>query len=238
MPNLHQLIRTARRSTLEASISLKQRRSWFAEGDDAGDQQNGQQGESELPTTIEGWQKLAEAREKRLRERDDKIKQLSTQYSTLNERLTAKEQAEQKRLQDQGNYQELAQQRLVEVESLKPVAERAAIYEKIIRTSNEERIKAIPDNKKNLVKPLIDALPPEKLQEYLNANPDLFVKEPAPNYDAGAGGNGGGGKGEPKVTDDDRRQAAIAQANGHNIKPEDIAKRRAEQAKAATGGDK
>jgi hypothetical protein len=211
MPKLYALIRTARRSGA-TTINLAKRRTWYGEGDGAGEQQ-GQQGEGEgsVPTTIEGWQKLAEAREKRLKERDEAIKQLKTQFGSVNERLTAKEQAEQKRLLEQGNFQELAQQRLVEVESLKPIAERAAALEKIIRSSNEERIKTIPDSKKNLVQPLIDVLPPEKLQEYLNANPDLFVKTPAPDFDAGAGAGGSGSGGQAvRLTEDQKQMAKLA----------------------------
>jgi hypothetical protein len=190
-----------------------------------GDQSNDQQNEDKsLPTTLEGWQKLAEAREKRLRESEDRIKRLNGVNSTLDERIRAIEQAQTKRLAEQGNFQELAQQRAAEVEALKPVAERAAALEKVIRASNEARMVNIPDNKKNLVAPLIDVLPPEKLQEYLNANPDLFVKEPAADYDAGAGagGRGGNGSGTPKLTAEE-----IETAKRSGMKPDEYAKAKA-----------
>jgi len=54
---------------------------------------------------------------------------------------------------------------------------------------------------------LIDALSPEKLQAYLNANPTLFVKDPAPDYDPGKGNGGSGGNPLPKLTDEERALA-------------------------------
>lgn len=194
-----------------------------------GDQSNDQQTESEksLPTTLEGWQKLAEAREKRLRESDDRIKKLNGVNSSLDERIKAIEQAQQKRLAEQGNFQELAQQRAAEVETLKPIAQRAAELEKMFRAGNESRIKEIPDSKQNLVKPLMDVLPPEKLHEYLNANPDLFVKTPAPNYDAGAGAGVGGGSGTAKLTAEE-----VETAKKFGLTPEEYAKAKAGLPKA------
>lgn len=226
-------VRMARRGNLEASISLKQRRTWFAQGDGQqgeGDK-TGQTGGSNGKTPIESLPADVQEYIKSLREEAKTNRETKT---TLQQQLDAIKQAQQTQLAEQGNFKTLAEQRAAEVERLKAFEERAATYEKVIRDGNKARIETIPDSKKALVTPLIDALSPEKLQEYLNANPSLFVKEPAANYDAGAGGSGGGNKpNEPKVTDEDRRQAEAAQAMGHNIKPEDIAKRRMEIVKAA-----
>ncbi len=235
MPKLHFPIRTARRSTNEASINLMKRRTWYGEGDGAGDQQNGQQGENELPTTVEGWQKKYEALQKRVVDRDTKIDHLNGVNGKLDERIKAIEKAQKEKLEKDGDYKTLADERAADIEKYKPLAERAGALEAIIRESNEARVKNVPDSMRALIP---TDYPPERLQSWLNANEALLVKPPAANYDAGAGaGNTGGGKGEPKVTDEDKRQAAIAQANGHNVKPEDIAKRRADMAKAATNGN-
>jgi len=228
-------LRTARRPISEAPINLTQRRMWFAEdGQQGTGEPSGQSGSSNGKTPIESLPPDMQEYIKSLREEAKTYREAKT---GLQQQLDAIKQAQQDQMTKQGNFEALAQQRAAEVERLKAFEERAATYEKVIRDGNKARIETIPDSKKALVMPLIDALSPEKLQEYLNANPSLFVKDPAPNYDAGAGGSGGSGKGEPKVTDEDRRQAAIAQSNGHNIKPEDIAKRRVEMAKAANNGN-
>lgn len=235
MPKTYSLIQIARRGNREASINLKLRRTWYAEGD-AGDQQEDQQGEGkQLPTTVEGWQKYGEALQKRLKERDDKIDLLSGTNNSLADRIKAIEQAQREKLEKDGDYKSLAEKHAAELETLKPAALLAAELEKVIREDNDAIMQTIPESKRSMVP---TDYPPQRLKRWLTANAALLTKEPAPNYDAGAGAHGGGGKGEPKVTDDDRRQASIAQANGHNVKPEDIAKRRAEQAKAATNGDK
>ena len=195
----------------------------------------GNQGGSNGKTPIESLPADVQDYIKSLREEAKTYRETKT---TLQQQLEAIKQAQQTQLAEQGNFKTLSEQRAAEIERLKAFEERSATYEKVIRDGNAKRIEMIPDSKKQLVLPLVDALSPEKLQEYLNANPDLFVKQPAANYDAGAGGNGGSGKGEPKVTDEDRRQAAIAQANGHNVKPEDIAKRRVEMLNAGKNGDK
>lgn len=229
-------IRMARRSKREESINLAQRRLWFAVGDgQQGEGDAGNQGGSNGKTPIESLPADVQDYIKSLREEAKTYRESKT---ALQQQVDAVKQAQQDQLKKQGNFEALAQERAAEVERLKAFEERAATYEKVIRDGNAKRIESIPDTKKQLVLPLVDALSPEKLQEYLNANPDLFVKTPAPNYDGGAGVGGSGGKGEPKVTDEDRRQAAIAQANGHNVKPEDIAKRRVEMTKAANNGDK
>lgn len=179
------------------------------------------------PSTLEDALKIIGALSKRVEERESE----ANRYKSERDTLTA---AQRKQLEDDGKFKQIAEQQAVDLARLKPLEERAAALEKIIRESNEARIKAVPDQYRNMIP---TDYPPEKLQTWLNANEALLVKPPAPNYDGGAGANGSGGKGEPKVTDEDRRQAAIAQANGHNIKPEDIAKRRVEMAKAANNGN-
>jgi hypothetical protein len=200
MPKTH-TIRLARRNGA-TTINLAQKRTWYAEGD-AGDQQQQQsQGDANLPTTLEGWQKLAEAREKRIKERDDEVKSLKAQYTGANQRLTAIEQAQQERLAKQGDFETLAQQRAAEVESLKPFAQRTSELEAVIREDNEAIIKSIPEQMRSIIP---TDYPPEKLKRWLTTNMTLLSKQPAPNYDAGAGVGGGGGNNgsTPKLTADE-----------------------------------
>lgn len=186
----------------------------------AGEQQNGQQDSGNKPdgkynpSTLEDALKIIGALSKRVEERESE----ANRYKTERDTLTV---AQRKQLEEQGNFKALHEQSAAELATLKPFKERTEALEKIIRTSNEERMKSIPDTKKNLVKPLIDVLPPEKLQEYLNANPDLFVKERAPDYDAGAGASGGG-TGIPKLTAEE-----IETAKRSGMTPEDYAKAKA-----------
>lgn len=213
MPKTH-TIRLARRNGA-TTINLAQKRLWFAEGD-AGDQQQQQsQGDANLPTTIEGWQKLAEAREKRIKERDDEVKSLKAQYTGANQRLTAIEQAQQERLAKQGDFETLAQQRAAEVESLKPFAQRTSELEAVIREDNEAIIKSIPEQMRSIIP---TDYPPEKLKRWLTTNMTLLSKQPAPNYDAGAGG-GGGGSQPVKLSPDE-----LAMAKRVGVTPEEYLK--------------
>lgn len=203
MPKTH-TIRTARRNGA-TTINLAQKRTWYAEGD-AGDQQQQQsQGDANPPTTIEGWQKLAEAREKRIKERDDEVKSLKAQYTGANQRLTAIEQAQQERLAKQGDFETLAQQRAAEVESLKPFAQRTSELEAVIREDNEAIIKSIPEQMRSIIP---TDYPPEKLKRWLTTNMTLLSKPPAPNYDAGAG-LGNGGSQSAKLTQDELAMAKL-----------------------------
>lgn len=206
MPKTH-TIRLARRNGA-TTINLAQRRTWYAEGD-AGDQQQQQQsqGDANLPTTIEGWQKLAEAREKRIREREEQINSLKAQYTGANERLTAIERAQQERLAKQGDFETLAQQRAAEVESLKPFAQRTSELEAVIREDNEAIIKSIPEQMRSIIP---TDYPPEKLKRWLTTNMTLLSKQPAPNYDAGAGLGSGSSGMAIKLTEDEKQMAKMA----------------------------
>lgn len=234
MPKIYNLIQTARRNA-STSINLAKRRAWYADGDAGDQQQQGQQQDAgdTAPKSIEDWQKYAEALRKRVDERDQTIMGLRTSNSDMDKRLKAIETAQRVQLEQDGNFKALAQQHEAEVARLKPIEERAAALEKIIRESNEGRIAAVPERMRSIIPA---DYPPEKLQNWLNANASLLTQPPAPEFNAGAGGSGGGNT--LKVTDEDRRQAEIAQANGHKVKPEDIARRRIEMAKADKSGNK
>lgn len=228
MPKVHPIrtIRTVRPSGL-TTVNLAKRRTWFAEGDDAGDQQNNQQGGLESkykPETLEAAQKIIAALEKRIGERDATIQQLQTSTASLDQQIKVIQEANRKKLEEQGDFSAVKTDLLAQIENLKPTAERAQALEKIIRDSNETRIKAVPEQIRTMIP---TDYPPERLQAWLNANENLLSKQPPPNFDAGAGAGGNGGKGDVvKVTDVDKRQAETAQALGHKITAEDIAKRR------------
>lgn len=192
-------IRTAR----EGSVDLRQRRAWFDEAGREGQQQGDQEtGNSKYnPATVEDARKIIEALEKRVGERDSTIEQLKTSASTLSERMAAIEASTRKKLEEQGNYQEVRAQLLAEIEALKPSAERASTLEQIIRDGNEARIARVPEAMRSMI-PTDYA--PERLQSWLNANETLLTRKPAPNYDAGAGaGSNGSGTRQPDLTADE-----------------------------------
>ncbi len=185
--------------------------------------ENGQQGEggagnqggSNGKTPIESLPQDVQEYIKSLRSEAEKTRKDAKQQ------LDEIRSGQQKQLEEQGNYKKLAEDRAAELAALKPFKDRTEALENVIRASNEARIKTIPDMNKNLVQPLIDVLPPERLQDYLNANPNLFVKPDAPNYDAGAGANGGS-SGTSKLT---AEETEIAKRMG--MSPEDYAKAKA-----------
>lgn len=153
-----------------------------------GEEQQGGTGKYNPPDLKEAM-KVIVSLEKRLGERDETIQTLKGQVSEFSERMSAIEQAQQRRLEEQGNYQELAKKYQTDLESLKPMAQRAEALEAIIRESNEARLGKIPEQQRGLVP--VD-YPPERLQAWLNANEALLMKAPAPDYNAGAGAEGGG----------------------------------------------
>lgn len=177
------------------------------------DETNQQGGEGKYnPATVEEAQRIIAALEKRLGERDATIEQQRTSIGTLNERITAIEAANRKKLEEQGNFSELRTQLQAEIEALKPTAERAAALERIIRESNEARVKNVPEQYRGMI-PADYA--PEKLQAWLNANEALLSKQPAPSFDAGAGAGGA-----PAASSLTPEQKAMAKRFG--LKEEDV----------------
>lgn len=174
------------------------------------------------PSTLEDAQKIIEALSKRVAERDASLDEMKRTSTSLSQRLSDIENANKKRLEEEGNWAELARQRAAELEAMKPYQERAKTLEDVIRQSNEARLARVPENMRSIV-PTDYA--PEKLQSWLNANERLLMQKPAPNFDAGVGG-ASGSTGDVQVTDEDRQAAEIARSQGYNVKPEDIARRR------------
>lgn len=109
--------------------------------------------------------------------------------------------AQQKRLAEQGNFEELARQKAAELETLKPYEERAKTLEGIIRASNDARIAQVREDLRALV-PADYA--PEKLATWLDANWSRLTVKAAPDLDAGAGTAAGR---TMKLTDEERTAA-------------------------------
>lgn len=193
MPQLFNNRKLARRRSSEAAVSLWKRRAWFADADEGRDDPDKGTGEADSkykPADLEGAQKIIKALEKRLEERDGTI-------SSLNDRLTAIEKANRDKLEQDGNFKELASQRAAEVEKLRPSAERAEALDKVIRDINEARIKALPETVRALV-PTDYA--PEKLMNWLTANESLLKAAPQPEFDMGAGGGKSKASSTPELT--------------------------------------
>ncbi|MBL8145107.1 MAG: hypothetical protein JNL34_01865 [Anaerolineae bacterium] len=222
-------LRSARRATSEATVDLRRRRTWRGEGegDAGGERQNEQQGDQQgdgkyNPKDLDEARRIIDALNKRVGERETAINQLKAQNTSVSERLAAIERAQKEKLEKEGDYRSLADQRAAELAALAPIKERAEALEKVIRESNEARIGKLPEDARTLVP--VD-YSPEKLQAWLNANETRLTKPPAPKFDAGAG-SGGKGAEEVKVTDADRRAAEVASASGYKVTAEEIAKRR------------
>jgi len=112
--------------------------------------------------------------------RRHRLNELETAMKSLSE-------SQQKRLAEQGNYEELARQRAAEVEILKPYEERAKTLEGIIRASNDARIGQVREDLRALVP---GDYAPEKLATWLDANWQRLTAKIAPDLDAGAGAAG------------------------------------------------
>lgn len=177
-------------------------------------------GELRIEDLPESWQR-------EIRDLREESKNRRLQLREMEQRLQEVSQADQARLAEQGQWKTLAEQRQQELTALKPYRERAEALEAMIRKSNEARIARVRED----MRPLIPAdYPPERLSEWLDANLERLTTRPAPDLDAGAGGGGGKGGSSVQVTDEDRRAAELAQAQGFtNVTPEAVAKRRMEK---------
>lgn len=98
------------------------------------------------------------------------------------QRQTEAQRAEEARLVEQQQYQQLAEKRAKELEALKPLAERTAALEARIKAANEARIGRVPDSLRSVIPADYD---PVKLSEWLDANLDKLTKPTAPNIDDG-----------------------------------------------------
>lgn len=172
------------------------------ETQDARDEQSQQQQQGDLPNDLEGAHKLIQALQKRVGERDATIDELKGQQQSLSQRMAEIEQGRQKQLEEQGNYKSLAEERAAQLAQLQPYQERATALEKIIRESNEARLRGIPENMRALVP---TEYAPEKLQAWLNANEKLLTNPAPPQFGAGAGS--ATPQGQPQLTSEEMEMA-------------------------------
>lgn len=161
------------------------------------------QGSKYNPADLDEAKRIIEALEKRVNERDDTIKTLRGDLDGYGQRLQAIEDDRKKKLEEEGNWKELAQKRASEVEALKLSAERAAALEGVIRAANEAAIARIPEGRRGLI-PVDYA--PEKLQTWLAANSAALINQPPPDFNAGEGGEG---KTVTKLSEAERQAASL-----------------------------
>ena len=151
---------------------------------------------------------LPEWAQQKLRAMEERLGEVNNESAGRRHRLNELEatvkqltEAQQKRLAEQGNFEELARQRAAELETLKPYEERAKTLEGIIRASNDARIAQVREDLRALV-PADYA--PEKLATWLDANWSRLTVKAAPDLDAGAGTAAGR---TMKLTDEERTAA-------------------------------
>lgn len=206
-------ISTARRTGAEAGIRLNKRRAWYAEDAGSDSQQPDQQQDGGTdgrynPKDLSEAMKIIEALNKRVGERDEVIKTLKPQVGTLQQQMESLLAAQRKKLEQDGNHEQLARDYLAQLEILKPQADLAKQYEAKIREGNERRIAAIPEQLRSQI-PI--KYSPVDLSEWLDTNAPQLTKPPAPNFEAGAGGGRGRGESFTELTEQEK---AFAQAAG------------------------
>lgn len=195
-----------RRTGAEAVVSLRQRRAWFT--DDPNPASGNGETEPDDVSKLPGW---AQALIGNLRDENAKKRIAAAQAET---------KAREAALAEERKFEQLAAERLTQLEAYKPIEERASLLEAKIKATNEGRIKRIPEGMRSVIPA---DYPPEKLSEWLDANEALLTKAPPPPRDGGRGGEGQLQE-LPKLTDFERelaRQAGISET--------DYAKRKAER---------
>lgn len=120
---------------------------------------------------------------------------------------------EQKRLEEEGKFRELAQSRASEIEALSPYKERVVALEDRLKKQNDTRIAKIPDAMRKIVPTDYSV---DRLSEWLDANEGVLTTRPAPDLNAGAGA---GGQKTMTLTEDE-----LLAAKKLGVKPEDYAK--------------
>lgn len=144
---------------------------------------------------------------------------------TLARQLADYESQRQVALQQNGQFEELFKSAQAKNAEYEP---KVKAYDELleeIRSENKRRIEALPEDVRGLV-PQLDPVSQRRWLDAAQNNP-RFMGVKAPGVDAGAGLGGGGGT-KVAVTDADRQAAQAAQAQGHHVTAEDIAKRRAQ----------
>lgn len=173
--------------------------------------------------------KYAEALKKRVDEAKAALAAEKQARKALEDQLSAREAANQKKLQERGEYEQLYKAALADVQTLKGVQTEAESLREVIQNANALRIQQIPEDRREVVP---DGLSATQLSTWLDKSLPILTRKPAPDIDAGVGGNTQRKEPEFTVTDADRTAARIANASGYTtVTPESIAKTRANKNK-------
>lgn len=114
------------------------------------------------------------------------LRQEAASYRTkLREFEEAQKAEETKRLEQQQEWQKLAEQRAAEVDALRPYQEKYNAMLEAIKAGNEKRVEQVPETMRTLIPPIDD---PATLSQWLDANWTILTgKPPVPALNGGAG---------------------------------------------------
>ena len=135
---------------------------------------------------------------------DEVLKKNKELEDRLNASDIASKEAEEQRLKDQEQWQELAEKRQQELEALKPKAAVAEDQEKSLRAYLEAQIKEIPEDMQSLIPEQLSTM--QKL-DWLSVNRAKLLKPVGPNI--GAGERGAGGGSTIKLTPEEQETARL-----------------------------
>ena len=168
----------------------------------------GQQTELEQPTQGEQAHTLTP---EALRAELEAARKEAARYRTqLRQQERAAQEAEAKRLAEQGEYKALYEAARAKAEAADALQERLDAITAQAQAANERRVKAIPEHMRSLVPAYDDPL---KVAEWLDANAAILSKPAAPPLDGRAGGTS-----VATVTDEDVNEFATRMG----IRPEHV----------------
>lgn len=190
------ILKAARPRSAEFLVNLAQRRVWFADAVDPQTPPPAQPADA----GADNWRidDLPPGAQQYIRELRSEA---AERRKALEKQQTEAAEREQKRLAEQGQFKELADQRARMVDELKPYQTRAESLEARIRKGNETRIAQIREDMRALVPTNYS---PEDLADWLDANMTRLAPRPAPSLDAGAGATSS----VETLTDAERQAAA------------------------------
>lgn len=186
----------------------------------------GQQGtSSKQPGTLEDALKYISALEKRIGERSDESKKRGDELQQLRDELKELQDFRQKSLEQQGQYQTIAEERAKKITELQREAELRKKYEALVQNQVDSALAQLPEDSRDL---LPEGLTLDQQLTLLNKLVPKLTRPPAPDYDAGAGGFSGGVR-LPTLT---AYEKEIAAASGMSEK--EYAEFKAKQGQAIT----
>lgn len=196
-PGAGRIIRTVRRASAEAAVNLRQRRAWFDDTPDPATPEQAQPApESKTDPSAAEPQEISQLPSWAQKIIADARKGEANYRNQLRDIETAKQEADRKAAEEQGQFKDLwekAQPQLAEYKALKEREEqrRASVKER-----NEQRLKELPKDKREKAEGLIATIgvdDPDKIANVLDTLlPELNAQPPAPKLDGGAKGDRGG----------------------------------------------